>query len=209
MSEFRKQWWLALSLLLAVSLSPSPFCNAAADESGKSQEPAAKSDAGPAEAKPKAKEEDRDNRISVGKNAPSFTAESTDGASVKLADYKDKVVVLDFFATWCGPCKQELPHLESEIWQKYKDRGLVVICLGREHSVDELKKFKEDNKLSMPVVSDPKRKIYAKYAKKIIPRNYVIDKSGKVVFCSSGYEAAEFAEMKKTIQSLLGVSPEA
>ena len=106
--------------------------------------------------------------------------------------------------TWCGPCLAELPHLETDVWQKFKDRGLTLVVIGREHNTDELVKFKTEKKLSMPFGADPKREVYAKYATKYIPRNVLIGADGKVKFQSVGFNQTEFAEMVKTIEVELG-----
>ena len=77
------------------------------------------------------------------------------------------------------------------------------VSIGREHSTDELVKFKAEKKLTMPFAPDPKREVFAKYATKYIPRNVIIDSDGKVLFQSVGYDPAEFAGMVKTIDSKL------
>lgn len=96
-----------------------------------------------------------------------------------------------------------MPHLQKDLYNKYKDKGLIVLGVGREHDLDELKDFVVAKKLSFPVVADPDREIYSKYAKKQIPRNYVVDQSGKVIWASVGFDKEEFAKMKKLIESKL------
>src|SRR5512140_760567 len=77
----------------------------------------------------------------VGDISPVSSVRTIDGQDV---DFRDKVVVLNFFATWCGPCMMEMPHLEKELWQPLKGKGLVLISVGREHSVAEVDKFKKE-----------------------------------------------------------------
>src|SRR6185369_7175905 len=100
---------------------------------------------------------------------------------------KGKLILVNFFATWCGPCMEEIPHLEADIWQKFKDRGLVMVAVGREHSNEELARFKAEKKLSLNIAGDPKREVYAKFARQYIPRNFLIGPDGKILFASVGF----------------------
>lgn len=133
--------------------------------------------------------------VKIGDVAPAFTVTSTDNEQISSESLKGKLVLVNFFATWCGPCMAEMPHLESEVWQKFKDRGLVVVAIGREHSVAEVTKFKADKHLTLPVAPDPKREIYSKYATKYIPRNFLVGRDGKIIFASMGFDASEFDKM--------------
>jgi peroxiredoxin len=137
--------------------------------------------------------------VVVGQKAPGFSGMTTEGAAVKLEDYAGKVVLLDFFATWCPPCMSEMPHLESELWQPYKDKGLVLLAIGREHTREELTKFKAAKHFSFPIVADPSREIFGKYATSMIPRCYLIGKDGKVLLAVTGFDPADFAKLKDAV----------
>jgi len=142
--------------------------------------------------------------VKVGENAPDFSFASENGQSKKLSDLKGKVVWINFFATWCGPCRKELPYLQKEVYDKMKNnKNFELIILGREHSWDEINKFTSDNKYNMPFYPDNGRKVFSLYAKQNIPRNFIIDKDGKVAVSSTGFTEKEFGEIVEKIQSLM------
>ncbi len=135
--------------------------------------------------------------VKKGDKAPDFTIELQDGATKQLSDLKGKVVWVNFFATWCGPCRVELPHLEKEVYNKFKNRNdFEVLVIGREHDWATVNKFKTDNNYELPFYPDTNREIFSEYAKQNIPRNFIIDKKGKIAVVSIGFNNDEF---KKTI----------
>ena len=106
---------------------------------------------------------------------PSFEFEKSPGKTMNINDLKGKTVLITFFATWCGPCRKELPLIQSDIYNKYKKNpNFELIILGREHTWNEVNKFKEANKFTMPFYPDPDRKVYSKFAGQYIPRNFLI-----------------------------------
>ena len=136
--------------------------------------------------------------------APAFAFEVKPGTKHQITDYKGKVVLLTFFATWCGPCRAELPHIEKDIHQKYADNpNFELLIFGREHDWETVNKFKNDQKFSMPFYPDPERKIFSLYASQNIPRNFVIDKKGNIVYASVGFNEEDFAKMKAEIEKQL------
>ena len=142
--------------------------------------------------------------IKEGDKAPDFTFESAPGKTQKLSDMKGKVVWINFFATWCPPCREELPHLQSEVYNKYKSNdNFELIILGREHNWDEINKFKKEQNFTMPFYPDPERKIFSVYAKQNIPRNFIIDKEGNIAVASIGFKEDEFKTIVDKVNSLL------
>jgi len=139
-----------------------------------------------------------------GEAAPDFTFETAPGKTMKLSDFEGKVVWINFFATWCPPCRKELPHLQTEVYDKYKNNdNFELIILGREHSWDEINKFTEEQGFTMPFYPDPERKVFAAYAEQNIPRNFIIDRTGKIVYSSIGFNEADFEKIKTKVAMLL------
>ena len=153
---------------------------------------------------PVADDEAKSTLAKVGEKAPDFTCKPITGDEFSLGKQQGKVVLVNFFATWCGPCLAELPHLETEILKKYGDRqDFKLIVIGREHSAEEVEKFAKEKKLAVPMAPDPKREIYGKYAEQYIPRNFVVGKDGKIKLASVGYSDTRFHEIVQTLANEL------
>ena len=148
-------------------------------------------------------DENEGNLTKKGQTAPDFKVMSLDGELFKLSDMKGKVVLVNFFATWCGPCMNELPELEKQVWPRFKNKNFKLISIGRQHTATELKVFQSKNKFSFPIAADPIRQIYSKYAEKYIPRNYIINKNGKIIFQAKGFSQKELNEMVEIIEKAL------
>ena len=142
--------------------------------------------------------------LKMGDAMPKFELNSTVYGDIKPADLKGKVVLVSLFATWCGPCQKELAEVQSTLWPKYKDnKDFVMLVIGREHTDEQLQKYNERKKFTFPLYPDPKREVFSLFAEKSIPRAYLFDKSGKLIYSSVGYTEAEFKKLMETIESAL------
>jgi peroxiredoxin len=147
---------------------------------------------------------DKTTLLTKDQSVPTFKFESAKGKIVSINDYKGKIVLVNFFATWCAPCRRELPLIQEQIWNKHKDNPkFAMLTFGREHSWDEVTKFGKNQNLSFPLLPDLKRKVYGLFASESIPRSYLMDKDGKIIFLSLGFDEIHFKELKEMIDSLL------
>lgn len=138
--------------------------------------------------------------IKKGDKAPDFTVEMVDGEQITLSKLKGKVVVVNFWATWCPPCRQELKVVEKELINRFKGKDFVFLPISRGETKKTVEAFRKQNGYTFPMGLDPKQTIYKKYASNYIPRNFVVGKDGKVIYVSVGYEPKEFAEMVEVIE---------
>ncbi len=139
----------------------------------------------------------------VGAEMPAFTTVSLNGEAFSSAALKGKVTLINFWATWCPPCKAELPLLQKNIFDKIKDKNFSVLCISRGEKEEVVKKFIEQFKYTFPVYLDSETKTYNLFASKYIPRNFVIGKDGKIVYASVGFKEDEFKKLIRLIEEEL------
>jgi peroxiredoxin len=138
--------------------------------------------------------------VGVGDPAPGLELGTLDGEVFDLEMQHGKVVLLNFFATWCPPCREELPHLEERVWQRFKGDGFALLVIGRGEGEDVIRPFVEQYGYSLPFAADPDKAIYSLYASRFIPRNFVIGPDGTILFESQGFEPDEFERMIEVIE---------
>lgn len=124
---------------------------------------------------------DPSGKLVFGQPAPDFSLKTADGKTVRLSDFKGHPVLINFWATWCAPCKFEMPALES-IYQKYKDKGLVILAVDIKTDNGEaaVRKYQQDMGLSFPVVMDTTGETENNYRVRAYPTSFFIGKDGKL-----------------------------
>jgi len=141
--------------------------------------------------------------VKTGNKVPQFSFEIEKGKTVSIKDYEGKVVWINFFATWCGPCRAELPLLHKEVWEKYKNNTkFTVLIFGREEGWQKVTDFKNANQFTFSMLPDENRNIFKLFATQSIPRNVIIDKDGTIVYQSVGFSVEEFKNAKSVLEKL-------
>ncbi len=144
--------------------------------------------------------------VKIGQQVPDFSITTTNGKILQMADLKGKVVMLQFTASWCSVCRKEMPHIEADIWKKYKNNpNFALYGIDLDEPVEKVKEFAKQIPITYPLAFDPKGGIFYQFAEKGagVTRNVIIDKTGKIVFMTRLYKKEEFQEMKKVIAGLL------
>lgn len=133
-----------------------------------------------------------------------FTLPDVNGKTVSLADFEGKVVLLNFFGTWCPPCAQEMPSFE-QVFQRNKDKGLVVLAIANDPSgAKAVAPFIEKYKLTFPIVLNPDGKVFQTYMVRNLPVTYLLDKQGHIAGMHRGAADWNSAHAQSLIDHLLG-----
>lgn len=141
--------------------------------------------------------------VKVGEDVPPFEVEMIDGTKIKIKDLKGKVVLINFWATWCGPCRAEMQKFPKEIVEKFAGKDFVLLAISRDETREVVEKFRTTTGYTFPMGLDPGRKIYSLFATQTIPRNFLIGKDGKIVLAEVGFTEEKLAELVAAIEAAL------
>ena len=128
--------------------------------------------------------------------ADDFTLANLDGSKASLSSFKGKVVFLSFWATWCGPCKQELPSIEA-LYQKLSSRGLVVLAVDLAEEKGKVAQFVKENNLTFPILLDGNASVGSAWGASSIPTNYLLDRSGRVIARIVGFDGTDWTSSSR------------
>ena len=140
--------------------------------------------------------------LSVGEVPPPIDMPDRNGKKVDLAALRGNVVVVDFWASWCGPCKEELPVLES-FHRKYADEGLVIVGINIDTNTKKMNNFLKGSPVSFRIVHDPKIELAQRYEPSTMPSSYFIGRDGKLRYIHEGFRKKDAEAIEARIKALL------
>jgi thiol-disulfide isomerase/thioredoxin len=148
---------------------------------------------------------DTDAHTKVGDKMPAINVDESPGGAFSLSSQAGKVVVVNFWATWCGPCQIEMPELEKQIWEKYRSNpNFAFVAIAREQDKDTVLHFRSTHaNLTFPLAWDPTRAAYAPLASGGIPRTYVVDRHGMIAYQGVGYGDDSTAAIGRAVERAL------
>jgi peroxiredoxin len=134
--------------------------------------------------------------------APDFTLRTLDGQKLRLGEQRGRVVLVNFWATWCGPCRQEMPHL-NKLYEKYKSSGFVLLGVNVDDDTRQAAGVADKLGVKFPVLPDADKRVSKQYDLSAMPSTVLIDRDGKVRYLHRGYQSGYENTYDKQIRELL------
>jgi peroxiredoxin len=138
----------------------------------------------------------------AGGPAPSFTLAALTGQQAALSQYKGQVVMVNFWATWCGPCQQEMPLLD-QMYKKYKPAGFTLIGVNVDKEAPAVRELMARKPVSFPVLLDPANQVSKAYHVDEMPSSVLIDRKGEIRYIHRGYRPGDENEYQDRIRQLI------
>src|ERR1700719_4149109 len=138
----------------------------------------------------------------AGGRAPSFTLAGLTGQQAALSQYKGQVVMVNFWATWCGPCQQEMP-LRGQMYKKYKPAGFTLTAVNVDKEGPAVKDLMARKPVSFPVLLDPANQVSKAYHVDEMPSSVLIDRKGEIRYIHRGYRPGDENEYQDRIRQLI------
>lgn len=134
--------------------------------------------------------------------APDFTLKSQSGENIKLSELRGKVVFINFWASWCGPCRQEMPVLD-QLYQRYRDLDFTVLGVNVEENPDAARSLLKDVPVTFPILFDSSNSVTKLYQVKGMPSSILVDRDGNMRHVYMGYQRGHEQEYQNQVRALI------
>jgi peroxiredoxin len=135
-------------------------------------------------------------------SAPDFTLKSLEGSNLRLEEYRGQVVLINFWASWCGPCRQEMPLLDR-LHHRYEDTGFAVLGVNVEGEAAPAQEIVDKTNVTFPILIDDGQKVSELYNLQAMPSTVVIDRDGVVRYIHLGYKPGDEAKYVEVVKKLI------
>ena len=146
---------------------------------------------------------EKSTKIKPRMTVPAFKVDMLDGGVWNIEELRGKVVLINFWATWCPPCQQELARVQTDLIDRFKGRDFVFLPISRGEKTERVKAFMDKKGYTFPTGLDTDQKIFGMFAETYIPRTFLINSDGTVYSYAVGYEPEEFDALLVEIEKLL------
>ncbi|MEM7079513.1 MAG: TlpA disulfide reductase family protein [Pseudomonadota bacterium] len=140
--------------------------------------------------------------VKISESAPDFTLKELGGGNLRLEEYRGQVVLINFWASWCGPCRQEMPILDR-LHQRYEDTGFAVLGVNVEGEVAPAQKIVDKTNVTFPVLIDEGQEVSEMYDLEAMPSTVVVDRDGVVRYMHRGYKPGDEAKYVEVVKKLI------
>lgn len=140
--------------------------------------------------------------MSISGKAPDFTLKSRDGKNLRLSDYRGQVVMINFWASWCGPCRQEMPLLE-DMYKRYGKLGFTILGVNVDTDSTKAINYLKDVQVTFPIVYDTGNTVSKSFNVNAMPTTVIVDRNGNMRFLHQGYKPGYENEYKKQVKQLI------
>jgi len=140
--------------------------------------------------------------VALQDEAPDFTLKSLEGSNLRLEEYRGQVVLINFWASWCGPCRQEMPLLD-QLHNRYEETGFAVLGVNVEGEVKPAQKIVDKTKVTFPVLIDEDQKVSEMYNLEAMPSTVVVDRDGVIRYIHRGYKPGDEAKYFEIVKTLI------
>ena len=140
--------------------------------------------------------------VGIRDEAPDFTLKSLDGNNLRLEEFRGKVVLINFWASWCGPCRQEMPLLDR-LHHRYEDTGFTVLGVNVEGDSKPAQEIVDKTKVTFPVLIDEGQKVSELYDLEAMPSTIVIDRDGVIRYIHLGYKPGDESKYVEVVKKLI------
>lgn len=144
-------------------------------------------------------------KVKIGQSVPEFELILNNGNQISNDDLLGKVSVIQFTASWCGVCRKEMPHLEKDVWLRFKNEDFILLGIDLKEPLEKVNQFIQETNITYPMALDQDGSVFEKFTlpNAGVTRNIVLDKNGKIIFLTRLFDPLEFEQMIEVIEQEL------